>query len=48
MVAVIEAVKKGGMSINKVADLHGVPCTTLKDYLSGRMEQVLSLGLDST
>ena len=39
MVAAIEAVKDGTMSINKSALLHGVPPTTLKDRLSGRVKQ---------
>ena len=33
MVAAIEAVREGTVSINKVALLHGVPVTTLKDCL---------------
>ena len=37
MVAAMEAVKEGTVSINKVALLHGVPPTTLKDRLSGRV-----------
>ena len=36
MMAAMEAVQKG-TSINKAAKLHGVPCTTLKDRLSGRV-----------
>ena len=38
MLAAIEAVKDGTMSINKSALLHGVPPTTLKDLLSGRVK----------
>ncbi len=37
MEAAIEAVKKGTTSINKASKLYGVPCTTLKDRLSGRV-----------
>ncbi len=37
MLAAMEAVRKGTVSINKAALLHGVPCTTLKDRLSGRV-----------
>ena len=47
MVAAIEVIEKGGMSINKVADLHGVPRTMLKNCLE-EWSMVLSLGLDST
>ena len=34
----MEAARKGPISINKAALLHGVPLTTLKDRLSGRVE----------
>ena len=34
----MKAVRKGPISINKAALLHGVPPTTLKDRLSGRVE----------
>ncbi len=37
MLAAIEAVRKGDISINKAALLHGIPSTTLKDRLSGRV-----------
>ena len=37
MLAAMEAAKKGTMSINKAAVLHGVPPTTLKDRLSGKV-----------
>ena len=37
MVAAMKAVKEGTVSINKVALLHEVPPTTLKDRLSGRV-----------
>ncbi len=37
MLAAMEAVSNGTMSINKAALLHGVPKTTLKDRLSGRV-----------
>ena len=37
MEAALEAVRKGPISINKAAKLHGVPSTTLKDRLSGRV-----------
>ena len=33
----MDAVRKGPISINKAALLHGVPPTTLKDRLSGRV-----------
>ena len=36
MLAAIETVKGGTVSINKAALLHSVPRTTLKDRLSGR------------
>lgn len=38
MTAAMKAVKDGTTSINKAALLHGVPRTTLKDRLSGRVE----------
>ena len=38
MLAAMEAVKDRTMSINKSALLHGVPPTTLKDRLSGRVK----------
>lgn len=38
IIAAMEAVRKGIISINKAAVLHGVPCTTLKDRLSGRVK----------
>lgn len=38
MVAAMEAVKSGSTSINKSALFHGVPCTTLKDRLSGKVK----------
>ena len=34
----MEAVRKESISINKAALLHGVPPTTLKDRLSGRVK----------
>ena len=37
MQAVMKAVSDDGMSINKAAVLHGVPKTTLKDRLRGRV-----------
>ena len=37
MQAAMKAVSDDGMSINKAAVLHGVPKTTLKDRLSGRV-----------
>ncbi len=37
MLAAMDAVRQGGMGINKAASLHGVPKTTLKDRLSGRV-----------
>lgn len=33
----LEAVKKGELSINRAAKTYGVPCTTLKDRISGRV-----------
>ena len=33
----MEAVRKGTMSMNKAAKIHGVPCTTLKDRMSGKV-----------
>ena len=38
MVMAIEAVKEGRMGVNHAAKEHGVPRTTLKDRLSGRVE----------
>ena len=38
MEAVIKSVLDGTLSANKAADIHGVPRTTLKDRLSGRVE----------
>ena len=35
--AALEAVRKGSISINKAAQLHGVPPSTLKDRSSGRV-----------
>ena len=37
MEAAMEAVRKGTMSMNKAAKIHGVPCTTLKDRMSGKV-----------
>ena len=37
MEAAMLSVGKGQMSANKAADLHGVPYSTLKDCLSGRV-----------
>ena len=37
MLAAIDAVVKGGLSRNQAADTHGVPRSTLKDRLSGRV-----------
>ena len=37
MYPAMETVKEGTVSINKVALLHGVQATTLKDRLSGRV-----------
>ena len=37
MEAAIEAVKKGITSINKASKIYNVPCTTLKDRLSGKV-----------
>ena len=38
MVAAMEAVKDGTISINKSALLHGVPPATLKGHLNGRVK----------
>ena len=38
MEAVMLSVGNGEMSANKATDLHGVPRSTLKDHLSGRVE----------
>ena len=38
MIAAMEALKDVTMSINESALLHGVPPTTLKDCLSGRVK----------
>ena len=37
MEAAMAAATKGTLSANKAADLHGVPRSTLKDRLSGRV-----------
>lgn len=39
MVGVISSVTSGKMEINQAADQYGVPRTTLKDRLSGRVVQ---------
>ena len=44
MQAAMKAVSDDGMSINKAAVLHGVPKTTLKDRLSGRVVHGTNLG----
>ena len=38
MINAMEAVKSGNMGVNQAAREHGIPCTTLKDRLSGRVE----------
>ncbi len=35
----LEAVKNGELSINRAAKTYGIPCTTLKDRVSGRVAQ---------
>ena len=37
MLAAIDSVKNGGLSGNRSADMYGVPRSTLKDRLSGRV-----------
>ena len=37
MLAVISSVQNNGLSRNQAADLHGIPRSTLKDRLSGRV-----------
>ena len=37
MLAAISSVQNDGLSGNRAADLHGVPHSTLKDQLSGRV-----------
>jgi len=37
MTNTISSMKKGYFSGNKGTDLHGVPCSTLKDCLSGKV-----------
>ena len=37
MLAAISRVQDDGLSVNQAADLHGVPRSTLKDRLSGRV-----------
>ena len=44
MLATMEAVKDETVSINKSALLHGVPLTTLKDRLSGRVKHGIKPG----
>ena len=46
MTAAIEAVEYGNSSINRAAMTHGVPKTTLKDRLSGRVEHGSKPGPD--
>ena len=38
MADTISSTKKGHLSGNKAADLHGVPCSTLKNRLSGKVQ----------
>ena len=38
MEAAMESALSGNMSINRAAELHGVPRTTLQDRLSGRVQ----------
>ena len=38
MLAAIKDLRDGEMSINPYATVYGVPCTTLKDRSSGRVE----------
>ena len=38
MEAALQAVKNG-LGVNKAAELHGIPKTTLKDQVSGRVAQ---------
>ena len=38
MEAVMESALSGNMSINRAAELHGVPRTALQDRLSGRVQ----------
>ena len=40
----MEVVRKEPISINKAALFHGVPPSTLKDRLSGRVAHDLNLG----
>ncbi len=44
MEAAMEQVRKGTMSMNKAAKFHGVPATTLKDRMSGRVQHGSKLG----
>ena len=37
MVAALQAVKDGELGVNRVVATYGIPCTTLKDRLSGRV-----------
>ena len=37
MLAATNSVQNNGLSDNRAADLHGVPCSTLEDRLSGRV-----------
>lgn len=46
MTAAIEAVEYGNSGINRAAMTHGVPKTTLKDRLSGRVEHGSKPGPD--
>ena len=44
MEAALAAVKNG-TGVNKAAQLHGIPCTTLKDRVAGRVVHVQGLDL---
>ena len=44
MTAALEAAKSCNMSVNKAALLHGVPHTTLKDRLSGKVIHGIKTG----
>ena len=44
MIAAMEAVKSGEMRANRAALEHGVPKTTLKDRISGRLKHGKSPG----
>ena len=44
MLAVMNAVKHGEMGLNEAATAHGIPKTTLKDRISGKVTHGINPG----